>query len=234
MIAMLFLLLSLLMLGLVLYGLHLSLVRSGYEKNRQNRIFYTVMAILSGWLALTGVLAASGFYSRFDAVPPRLVFLIAPPLVSILLLTFSKGFTRFLPFVPPAWLIGIQTFRVAVELLLWALFLQNLLPVQMTFEGLNFDVLAGLTAPLFAYLCFVKGSWSRRVALIWNIAGLLLLANIVSVAILSVPGPLRAFMNEPANTLVTTFPYVWLPGFLVPVAYGMHFFSLRQLGGRQS
>ena len=93
-----------------------------------------------------------------------------------------------------------------------------------------FDVLAGLTAPVIVYLCFVKGTWSRRVAIYWNIAGLLLLLNIVSIAILSTPVPFRVFMNEPANTLVATFPFVWLPAFLVPIAYSMHFFSLRQLG----
>ena len=39
----------------------------------------------------------------------------------------------------------------------------------------------------------------------------------------------RYFINEPANTIVTEFPIIWLPGFLVPLAYGLHFLSLRQL-----
>jgi hypothetical protein len=37
-------------------------------------------------------------------------------------------------------------------------------------------------------------------------------------------------MNEPANLLVTKFPFIMLPGMLVPLAYGLHFLSLRQLG----
>jgi hypothetical protein len=37
-------------------------------------------------------------------------------------------------------------------------------------------------------------------------------------------------MNEPANLLVTKFPFILLPGMLVPLAYGLHFLSLRQLG----
>jgi hypothetical protein len=36
-------------------------------------------------------------------------------------------------------------------------------------------------------------------------------------------------MNEPANTLVGQFPFILLPGILVPIAYGLHIFSLRQL-----
>ena len=40
---------------------------------------------------------------------------------------------------------------------------------------------------------------------LWNILGLGLLINIVAIAILSMPTPLRVFMNEPANTIVTEF-----------------------------
>jgi hypothetical protein len=40
-------------------------------------------------------------------------------------------------------------------------------------------------------------------------------------------------MNEPANTLVAGFPYIVLPGILVPIAYSMHIFSLRQLLSKQ-
>lgn len=227
--AILFTVLTFVMLGLILYGLRRVLARSDYAPNKQTGIFYTVAGILIAWLAVSSGLSLSGFLSNFEGVPPRMVFMIFPPLVSILFLTFSKGFTRFLQFVPPSWLIWIQSFRVVVEILLWLLFIDNLLPIQMTFEGRNFDVLAGLTAPLFAYMCFVKGSWSKRVAIIWNIACLLLLANIVGTAILSIPSPFRVFMNEPANTIIATWPIVWLPAFLVPIAYSMHFFSLRQL-----
>jgi hypothetical protein len=40
-------------------------------------------------------------------------------------------------------------------------------------------------------------------------------------------------MNEPANTLVAQFPFILLPGVLVPLAYTLHIFSLRQLMSRQ-
>jgi hypothetical protein len=38
-------------------------------------------------------------------------------------------------------------------------------------------------------------------------------------------------MNEPANTIVAVFPISWLPGLLVPLAYTLHIFSLKQLLG---
>ncbi|HEV2479744.1 MAG TPA: hypothetical protein VGS79_08760, partial [Puia sp.] len=43
------------------------------------------------------------------------------------------------------------------------------------------------------------------------------------------PTPLRVFFNEPANTLITQFPFIFLPGMLVPLAFSLHFISLRQM-----
>jgi len=47
--------------------------------------------------------------------------------------------------------------------------------------------------------------------------------------VLSTPMPFRLFMNEPANTFVTHFPYVWLPGIHVWTALFLHVLLLRQL-----
>jgi len=55
-----------------------------------------------------------------------------------------------------------------------------------------------------------------------------LLVNVLVIAVLSMPTPLRVFHNEPANTLLAYFPYIYLPGVLVPLAYTLHIFSLRQ------
>ena len=43
------------------------------------------------------------------------------------------------------------------------------------------------------------------------------------------PTPVRQFMNEPANTIIATFPLIWLPGVLVPFALVGHVLGLRQL-----
>ena len=99
----------------------------------------------------------------------------------------------------------------------------------MTFEGRNLDILVGITGPIVALLYERKGAAMRKWVVVWNFFGLALLMNILVVAVLSFPTPFRYFMNEPANYLVTEFPFVWLPGILVTIAYSMHFFSLKQL-----
>ena len=127
------------------------------------------------------------------------------------------------------WIVYAQSFRMIMEFILWLLYRYSIIPVQMTFAGRNFDILIGFTAPFVAYFCFIKKTWSPKVALIWNFAGLLLLGNIVVVALLSTPYPFRVFMNEPANTLVFSFPFVWLPAFVVPFALLLHLISIKRL-----
>ena len=201
-----------------------------HEESDQKRIAIIKKAAFSILLLMfiVSVVASTGFFMNFE-IPPRLMLVFVVMLTLSLTLTFSKKLTTFLRIVPPSWLIYIQAFRVPVELMLWQLYLEGIAPIQMTFEGRNWDILVGITALIFGYFCFKQNGWGRKVAIIWNIAGLGLLLNIVVVAILSFPTPFRVFMNEPANTMVAKFPLVLLPAVLVTVAYTMHFFSLRQL-----
>jgi len=100
--------------------------------------------------------------------------------------------------------------------------------VQMSFEGRNFDVLSGLLAIPAGYYCFVKKSWPPVAVFVYNIGGLILLLNIVTISSLSLPTPLRVFHNQPDSSLITTFPFIYLPGVLVPLAYTLHILSIKQ------
>lgn len=185
--------------------------------------FRNAAIALAGWATFLTAWSLSGIASRFDMFPINMAPVLIIPLVVITAITIkAKGVINKLSVKA---LTNLQVFRVFVEILLWALFVENLLPVQMTFEGRNFDILSGLTAPLAA-LFLVRSKWGLA---LWNIATLGLLINIVTVAILSMPGPLRTFVNEPANDIVARFPYILLPGMLVPLAYGLSFLSLRKI-----
>jgi uncharacterized membrane protein len=160
-------------------------------------------------------------------MPPRMIIVILPPLITAILLLFSKSFSEILNQIPQTWLITIQSFRIAMEIILLMLFFENIIPKQMTFEGLNFDILAGVSALVVGHFVS-RNTMPNKLILVWNVVCLLLLANIVSIALLSAPLPFRVFTNEPANTVIAYFPFVWLPGFVVPVAYAMHFFSIKK------
>jgi len=224
--------LSIICVALIYGGLQSALAKSTFTPQKQKRIARQFILGVLGWALLVSFLAWIQFFAEFSAIPPRFIIVLLVPLLTILGLTiFSSDLAEILRHVPPAHLVYIQSFRIVVELLIWLLFLQDLLPIQMTFEGYNFDVLTGLTAPIVAYFCFVKKQWPRWVAIAWNFTGLVLVFTIITISVFSFPTPFRYFMNEPANRIVAQFPFVWLPAILVTIAYSMHFFSLKQLLG---
>jgi hypothetical protein len=214
------------LLVLVVLGSSRALNRLGHKTSRLP--LFAAIGVLA-WLVLLAFLAQSGFFARFEVLPPRFAFAVLPPVLFILYLAGSGRVSRLLAALPAGWLVGPQVFRVAVEVVLWLLFLEQRVPVQMTFEGLNYDILVGLTAPVVALYMARNPDRKTVVGVVWNILGLALLTNIVTIAILSAPTPFRFFMNEPANTIVAAWPFIWLPGFVVPMAFLLHVFSLKQL-----
>lgn len=187
------------------------------------------------FLTAGSIAAIYGWLYSTEVFPPRLLFAVIPMLIcAIYFAFFYKPFTNHLHRISPASIVYLQTFRFPLELLFLWFMSADVLPVQMTLEGRNPDMLIGITAPLVAYFGIQKGKLPRWAIIGWNFIGLGFLFNIVTIAILSVPGPLRYFMNEPANTLVMEFPFQLIPTFLVPLALFLHLFSLRQLLRKQS
>jgi fumarate reductase subunit D len=222
-------LLSLACLVIVLTGYRKSLALAGLGQQRRQKKFSIALIGIVAWVAIMGVLAANGFFENFTSLPPRLILVPVLGFFVVLMITFSKGFTNLLRTTPPHWLIYFQSFRILVELLLWVAFTRGLLPEQMTFDGYNFDIISGVLALPVGWLLQQRKSYARVIGIVYNFIGLLLLFNIITIAVLSMPTPFRQFMNEPANVIVSTFPFVYLPGVLVVLAFTFHVFSLRQL-----
>lgn len=218
------------LLTVIAYAAFLLMLRRAIEltpwtNDRQHRVFRNFWLGIVIWTLFISLVSATGFFQYFSSFPPRIMIVLLLPLVTWIAITFSGTMRDLLPYVSTRAITRLQFFRVFVEILLWMLFIQQLLPVQMTFEGRNFDILAGATAPVIGHYF----SHNKTVRLIWNLLSLGLLINIITIAILSLPTPFRVFLNEPANTIVGYFPFIWLPGLLVPLAYSLHFLSLRQL-----
>ena len=172
-----FAVLTMVMYTLVMVELKKALARTPWEDSRKRKILTKVLMAITGWTLFISILGLTGFLRDFSIFPPRIMIVLVIPLIAMVAITFSKTGTAILEFVPAKTIVLLQVFRVFVEILLWSMFLQNILPVQMSFEGRNFDVLSGLTAPLVAYRLV-----NNRVALfIWNILCLALLLNIVTI-----------------------------------------------------
>lgn len=209
----------------------LALPKTSLTAEQQKKFIRNILIAFLGWLVFIYAWSRFGIFSNFKHFPFNAAPVMLIPLITILIFTFSKPVKALLLHIPQENIIKLQVFRFYVEVLLWALFTSSLLPVQMTFEGRNFDIVTGVTAVLLTTRLsgfILLNKLPKFVIILWNIMGLLLLINIVIIAILSMPTPFRYFMNEPATTVVTGFPISMLPAFLVPLAYMLHILSLRK------
>jgi len=190
--------------------------------------FGIVMLVLVLWLAVPAVLASRGVLGRYSPLPAPGLVLIGLITLGTVVLALSSFGSRLAEAIPLASLVGYQAFRVPLEWLLHKLYVEGVVPVQMTYAGRNFDVITGVFAA--ALLLWLRAG-RRTVWLVaaWNIIGLGLLANIVTISVLSTPVPFRYFTNDPANLLPSTFPYVWLPTFLVQAALFGHLLVFRAI-----
>lgn len=155
--------------------------------------------------------------------------LLAPPMLCIVILFIRAKGRNYIDTLNTEWLNWLHTVRVPVEICLLLLFNAGLVPKLMTFEGINFDIISGLSAPLVVYYGYRRKTWSKNILLTWNIICLALLFNIAYHGILSVPTPFQRFGFEQPNIGLTYFPYVLLPGLIVPAVLFAHLVSIRQL-----
>ena len=193
-----------------------------------------VLAALCAWSIYAGLLGYFGVIRNTAMRPPGIVFLALPVLVFFVVFIVrvrSDAGLRVARAFPLWILLGTQCFRVGVELFLHELWIGGLVPRMLTFSGANVDIYVGASAPVIAWVC-ARGRTGLRLALGWNVLGLLALANVVIRAVLTTPGPLNQIHAEVPNQLIGTFPYLFVPGFFVPLAVVLHGLALRSIGSR--
>lgn len=181
------------------------------------------------WLVLQTVLGIGGFYLTPESIPPRVIAFAAVPAMLFALaaaLGTPIGSIEKLPFGA---LTLLHIVRIPVELVLYELYAAGSLPRSMTFEGSNFDIISGLTAPVIFLMAFRSGQVNRKLLFAWNIGALILLVNVVTNAILSFPGPLQRINFDQPNKAIMFFPYILLPAFIVPSVLFAHAVVLRRL-----
>ncbi|MDB5307925.1 MAG: hypothetical protein JWO38_2127 [Gemmataceae bacterium] len=215
--------------ALLALGLGRAARRAGLAHPRAYTI--SVAAGLIVWLGATAALAESGVLADWSARPPRWPLLPLTALVTFALLARTRTFRRLLAEVPPWQPVAVQTFRVGVELAFWRLHAGGYAPVQVTFEGRNFDALVGLTAPVVA--AGIAAGWiGPRAAVAWNLVGLAMLFNAIGTVATSAPGPLHLDWPGEPFAAIAAWPVVWIPALLAPAAIFLHVVSIRQSFGR--
>ena len=177
------------------------------------------------WIVFQAVLALGGFYQDLSSMPPRVVLTgVGPALLLILVyLLFFRSFVERLPLKP---LTLVHAVRISVEIVLWWLYQNGQVPRAMTFEGMNFDIISGVVALVVYFAAFRQGRVNKKLLIAFNILGIVMLANIVSIAVMSLPTPFQQMSFDQPNRAVLYFPYIWLPTIVVPIVLFSHLASL--------
>jgi hypothetical protein len=185
------------------------------------------LAFVAAWLAAVAGIGASGVLTRWDSRPPPLVVLLIVLLAATVTLALSPIGRKVAEGLPLAALVGFHAFRLPLELVMHRAATEGTMPVQMSYSGLNFDIVSGISAIIAAFLV-ARGVAARKVAIAWSALGSILLVVVLSIAIASMP-LIAAFGPDRLMTWVTWFPFVLLPGVLVPAALFGHIVLWRRL-----
>ena len=201
---------------------------------RNSQFAFGILAALCAWFIYVGVLGYLGVIANTAIFPPGVALIFVPVVVFLVLFIVRVGSSAGsrMALVFPLWvLIGTQVFRVGVELFIHQLWINGLVPKMLTFAGANMDIYIGASAPVIAWLS-MRGRWARRLALLWNVLGLLSLANVVARAVLTAPGPSNLIHTEVLNRMIGTFPFMFIPGFFVPLAVVLHVLAIRSIASQ--
>jgi hypothetical protein len=178
--------------------------------------FPKALAFVTVWLAFVAALGWTGVLNRWDARPPPLMIFFIGVLALAVTAALSSVGRKIGDALPLASLIAFQAFRLPLELVMHRAAAEGTMPVQMSFGGLNFDIASGITSILAAILV-ARGIAPKAVALAWSVLSSILLVVVLCIAVASLPMFAR-FGPERVMTWVVWFPFVLLPGVLVPAA----------------
>jgi hypothetical protein len=187
-----------------------------------------VVATLA-WTILLGAISLTGFFTDTSGMPPRFAPVLVVPLLAIAVLFLTRSGRAFIANLDQGGLMLVHAIRIPVELVLFGLFVHGAIPELMTFTGRNWDILSGLTAPLIWWLGYRRRVLPRAVLIGWNMLCLALLFNIVINAILAAPFDFQQQAFDRPNIAIFHFPYILLPGVVVPIVLFSHLVLLRSL-----
>lgn len=176
------------------------------------------------WFAVVVLMAATRFltYPNGLGVPGLGLAVALPILVLTVAVKRSPALFRALQTLPLHLLIGVHAVRVlGVSFLL--LYVAGRLPAPFAPVAGWGDLLAGLAALPIAWQIYRQNEPAWPLAWIWNMFGLLDLFTAVALGATSSPGPIRLFDMAPGTVIMTTLPWLIVPGFIVPLLICTHF-----------
>jgi hypothetical protein len=213
----------------VIVGVTRALRRSRWGETERRATVRTLAAVLLGWFGMATALAFLGVYHGASRRFPTIEFgIFIPVLAGCLMIWRWSALSRLIDAVPREWVIAVQFYRVeGVTFLI--LYASNLLPGLFALPAGAGDVAVGLSALVIGISVSAGAQLRARTVLRWNLLGIADLVVALATGFLTSPSPLQRFAFDRPNDLISLFPLVLIPTFLVPLALVLHIISLVQL-----
>jgi len=202
----------------------LTIILFYYSNGKQEKLAYYLVA----WSIIHSLLAYFGFYQDEAAIPPRFGLVIVPVLIALIYSFTPRKREYFYERRSTQVSTFLHAVRVPIEIILLMLYRHEMIPELMTFEGRNFDIIIGLSAPLIGLLNFYR-KLSKKVLLVWNFLGLFFVTFILVNGILSAELPFQQFGFDQPNRAVIFFPFILLPATIVPIVIHTHLIDIGKL-----
>jgi hypothetical protein len=182
-----------------------------------------IAAWLATWFVVVVILAATrALYYEHGLGTPGLGLAVALP-IAVLCATVARvqslreSFHRV-----PLWLlVGVHMVRV-LGISFVVLYAAHRLPAPFAPVAGWGDIFVGATAAPVAWLAYRQITSARAIVWIWNLIGIADLIAAVGLGVTSSPGPARLIFTEPSSAIMTTWPWLLIPGFLVPLLFVIH------------
>jgi hypothetical protein len=193
----------------------------------QRRTAVATGLTLVAWVLAASVLAVAGAFHT-PVTPPIVVY----PLVGIVLLGLLtvRAVAPLRRLVDQPWmqsrLVNLHVWRLAGGVFLIMAALGHVPWLFALPAGLG-DVAVAAMAPNVARR--LRRGTGRNHALVWNVLGMVDLVVAVGLGVTTSAGPLQIFTTSPSSEVLSGFPLVLFPAFLVPVSFLTHVLSLRFL-----
>ena len=225
---------SLAIMAALIFGLNSALRLAKWPAHYRHRTIWTTIALLAAFFLAALIPAQRGFYAVSTSnIPTIQIGILTPIAIGILLFLRWPAFRRVIDAIPQQWLVGLQFYRVEGIIFL-VLLSAGSLPVAFAIPAGVGDALVGLFAPLVAFAYIRKWPSANTLLRTWNLLGLADLVIAITTGFLSSPSPVQLLAHDNPNMLISQYPLVMIPVFLVPLAILLHLASLQKLRQTES
>ncbi|MDP2189434.1 MAG: hypothetical protein Q8J69_12220 [Sphingobacteriaceae bacterium] len=134
-------------------------------------------------------------------------------------MSFLPASRQFMRGLKDEQLHHLHLWRVPFAFVLLWFYQAGLSPIDLTFEGFNYDIIIGLTAPVIGSLAFSQKMLTKEIVLGWNAIGTILLLISGILVLLEIQS------NAASALQFQELPYLLLLGFLMPLSLFAHALS---------